>query len=288
MNVIDPELLRTFVAFVDTGSLSRAAAIVGRSPSAVTAQMHRLDAVVGQSLLSRDGRGRVLTPAGDQLLVHARRILDLNREVWLSLKGAATGGTVVLGTTQDFADHMLPGLLRVFSRTHGGVRLDLRIGRTIELSRAFEDGEIDCLIAMRMAPAAGEIGVVREPMLWMAAAEGLATSQNELPLALLDPPCGFRAAALAALDGAHRPYRIAVTSATLSGLRCAVLGGVAVTLRSKRWLGDGIIEAPAAMALPDTPHAEFSIRINRNVGPAAKVLADLLCDALDAALSKAR
>ena len=58
MRLIDPELLRTFLAFVDGGSLARAAAIVGRSPSAVTAQMQRLEESVGEPLLAAAGRGR--------------------------------------------------------------------------------------------------------------------------------------------------------------------------------------------------------------------------------------
>ncbi|RVA77584.1 LysR family transcriptional regulator, partial [Mesorhizobium sp. M7A.F.Ca.CA.001.08.2.1] len=42
METLDPDLLRTFLAFVDSGSLAQAAASIGRSPSAVTAQMQRL------------------------------------------------------------------------------------------------------------------------------------------------------------------------------------------------------------------------------------------------------
>ena len=65
METIDPDLLRTFLAFVDGGSLARAAIVVGRSPSAVTAQMQRLEEVVGEPLLVRHGRGfwrRTATP----------------------------------------------------------------------------------------------------------------------------------------------------------------------------------------------------------------------------------
>src|SRR5262245_60751240 len=130
MFLVDPELLRTFVAFADAGSLARAAAVVGRSPSAVTAQMQRLEEAVGEALLAPAGRGRVLTAAGEDLITHARRILEANREAWLSLKGARADGRVALGATQDLADSALPDLLRAFARSHARVRLDLRIGRT--------------------------------------------------------------------------------------------------------------------------------------------------------------
>src|SRR5262245_12192759 len=282
MRLIDPELLRTFLAFADSGSLARAAAVVGRSPSAVTAQMQRLEEAVGEALLAPAGRGRALTPAGDDLVIHARRILDANRDAWLSLTGAHADGRVALGATQDFADSALPGLLRDFARTHARVRFELRIGRTVELLRAFEEGAVDVVIAMRLAPAADEIGVLREPMVWLCAVHGLAVAQQELPLAVLDPPCGFRTAAIAALDAAHRPYRIAASSATLSGLHAAVRGGIAITLRTARWIGDDVVEASPTLGLPPLPDAEFSVRLRRDADPAAVALARLLCDALDA------
>lgn len=282
MLLVDPELLRTFLAFVDAGSLARAAAIVGRSPSAVTAQMQRLEEAVGETLLAPAGRGRVLTPAGDDLVIHARRILDANREAWLSLKGARADGRVALGATQDFADSALPELLRTFARTHARVRLELRIGRSAELAKAFDEGAIDVLIAMRLGPAADEIGALREPMLWLGPRQGLAVAQPDLPLALLDPPCGFRSAAITALDAASRPYRIAASSGTLSGLRAAVRGGIAITLRTARWIGDDIVDVSRALGLPPVPDAEFSIRLRHDPDAAAGALADLVCDALDA------
>ena len=104
METIDPDLLRTFLAFVDSGSLARASSVVGRSPSAVTAQMQRLEEVIGEPLLVRQGRGRELTAAGEDLVGHARRILAAHRDAWLSLKGARAEGRVSIGTTQDFAE----------------------------------------------------------------------------------------------------------------------------------------------------------------------------------------
>jgi DNA-binding transcriptional LysR family regulator len=279
---LDPELLRTFLAFAEGGSLARAAAIVGRSPSAVTAQMQRLEEAVGEALLAPTGRGRMLTPAGEELVGHARRILAAHRDAMLSLKGARADGRVSLGATQDFADSVLPGLIRDFARSHGRVRLDLRVGRTAELTRGFEDGAIDVLITMRQSPAPDEVGVIVEPMLWLGPAEGLAASQDELPLALLDSPCGFRSAAIAALDAAGRRYRIAATSPSLSGLRAAVRGGIAVTVRTARWLGEGIAELPASLALPPLGEAEFSIRLRSGAEQPAADLAGLLCDALPA------
>lgn len=288
MRLIDPELLRTFLAFVDGGSLARAAAIVGRSPSAVTAQMQRLEQTVGEPLLAPAGRGRALTPAGEDLVGHARRILDAQRDAWLSLRGARADGRFAFGATQDFADAVLPGLLRVFARSHPRVRLELRIGRSAELARGFEEGAIDVLIAMRASPWPDEHALVREPMLWLGARQGLSFDGAEVPLALLDPPCGFRAAALGALEGACRPHRIVATSGSLAGLRAAVRSGIALTLRTARFAGDDLVDCAASLSLPAVPVAEFAVRLKRDADAAARDFAELLCDALDAERGRER
>ena len=289
MDTLEPDLLRTFLAFVDSGSLARAAAIVGRSPSAVTAQMQRLEDAVGQPLLAPSGRHRSLTLAGEELAGHARRILEAHRTALLSLKGSRAGGRITIAATQDFAESGLPSILRLFAQTHPRLGLDLRIGRSAELAQGFEAGEIDVLLTMRLAPAIDEIGVLREPMIWLVSSEGLVhrsersesagalvASGDELPLALLDPPCGFRAAALAALDKARRPYRIAATSQSLSGLRAAVSAGLAVTLRTARWIGHGVRQADKALKLPEVGDAVFAMRVKAEAPVFAHDLGRLL------------
>jgi DNA-binding transcriptional LysR family regulator len=275
MQMLDPDLLRTFLAFVDGGSLAQAALIVGRSPSAVTAQMQRLEESVGEPLLAPQGRGRSLTPAGEDLVGHARRILAAHREAWLSLKGARADGRVAIGTTQDFADSGLPDLLRAFAASHPRVRIELRVGRSAELAEALQSGGLDLAIVMRQAPSAEEVGVLREPMVWLCSQKGLASRQDELPLALLDPHCGFREAAVAALDAAGRRYRIAAGSASLAGLRAAVNAGIALTLRTARFAHSGIVEAPRELGLPPVPIAEFAIRLRQDADRPARDLATL-------------
>lgn len=274
---LEPDLLRTFIAFAESGSLARAASAVGRSPSAVTAQVKRLEDVVGSPLLAPSGRGRVLTDTGLELLPVAREILDAQRRALLRLKGQRSAGRVSLAVTQDFAEGALPPLLRTFASTHPRVKLEVRIGRTTEINEALATGRVDIAIAMRGEPARSEIGLLHEPTAWFSASEGLSTpALDELPLALLDPPCGFRTAALASLDRAGRPYRLAATSQSLAGLRTAVLAGFAVTLRTPRWLGPGVVPAPVELNLPETKPVTFSIRLSTEADAPARDLAELI------------
>ena len=76
---LDPDLLRSFVLIAEGRSFTDAAALVGRTQSAVSMQVKRLEDALGQPLLSRGKGGAVeLTPHGRYLLDHARQILALN------------------------------------------------------------------------------------------------------------------------------------------------------------------------------------------------------------------
>lgn len=286
--MFDPDLLRVLVAFADAGTLARASEIVGRSPSAVTAQIQRLEEVAGTALLAPSGRGRVLTPAGEELVSHARRILAAHRDAWLSVTGSDQDGQVAIGCTQDFALSALPALLRTYARTHPRVRIDVRIGRTNELTAAFASGTIDVALVVRSAPSAEDLRVWREPMVWLAASDGLAVSAEPLPIGLLDAPCGFRTAALAALDAARRPYRIAATSPSLAGLQAAVVSGLAVTPRTARLIGDEIGAASRQLKLPELPDIAFALRIAAGARRPVCDLADLLADGVAGAADAPR
>jgi len=242
--------------------------------------MRRLEESVGVALMEPSGRGRALTDAGERLVGHARRILASNNEAWLSITGAAADGCVALGVTQDFADTDLPALLNLFAKSHPRVRIDLRVGRSSELVEQFQDGRVGITISMRQAATPEEIAVIVEPMCWLMARDGLIGPTDDTPLAVLDPPCGFRDAALHALEKLGKPYRLAATSPSLSGLRAAVRSGIAVTARTARWIGHDVVEVPPRMHLPKLPIAEFSIRVRAASDQATLTLASLLVEGL--------
>ena len=77
---LDMDVLRTLVAAKELGGLNRAAGQIGRSQSAVSQQIRKLEEQVGQPLFRKEGRGVALTEAGESVLAYARRILDLNDE----------------------------------------------------------------------------------------------------------------------------------------------------------------------------------------------------------------
>ncbi len=85
---LDLDLLRSFVHIAETGSFTRAGEIVGRTQSAVSMQVRRLETVTGKTLLVRGKGGMVrLTSDGSRLLSYAQEMLELNDSIWAVFQG---------------------------------------------------------------------------------------------------------------------------------------------------------------------------------------------------------
>jgi len=282
MRTFDPALLETLVAFGETRSLIKAAGLVHRTPSAVTAQMQRLEAQVGATLLTPEGRGRRLTPAGEALLAQARRVLAAHQDAWLAVRGDAVQGALTLGMTEDFAQASMSSTLRRFADTHPRVRVDVVIDRSGALTAQFDAGRLDLCLALRSDGAADDWAVFEAPMIWLSSPDADGRSEDPAPIAVMTAPCGFRAAALGALEEAGRAYRIASVAQNPSGLMVATAAGLAVTPRSERWLSDRLAPAPRAFALPDLPTFRYSLRLKAGLGAIGETMAQLLTAALEA------
>lgn len=78
--LLDTDVLRTFVAIAESGSFTRAAQQVFRTPSALSMQIKRLEETLSQTLFVREARQVRMTPEGEVLLSFGRRLLKLNEE----------------------------------------------------------------------------------------------------------------------------------------------------------------------------------------------------------------
>ena len=223
-------MLRTRVFAGDLGGFARAARRVGRTQSAVSLQMRRLEDSAGQSLFTRAGRSFALTTAGEQVLGYARRLLAINDEAVAAVRGTRLACPVRLGVLADFAETWLPPVLAGFARTHPTARLEVQVDRRIAVLDALDRGRLDlALVFDADRPRGVRVGDL--PMAWIAP-RGRWLPGGVLPLVLFEAPCVFRTAALAALDRAGIPWHVAFTSQSLAGIWAAVDAGLGVTVRT--------------------------------------------------------
>jgi len=242
---LDLDLLRAFVAVADAGSFTAAADMVGRSQSAVSQKIRRLEELIGYPLFDRTSRSLALTGAGGQLLIGARRLLDLNDDVMRSLQAPQTTGRLRVGICEDFVPLQLSRLLARFLRLHPGVQLNVNTSLTHDLLREFEAGHLDLVIATKEFKERGRV-IWREPMVWFAASDFRLDLDRPLPLVLLRPPCSYRELMFTTLDAARQAWVTACTVSSLTGVQAAVAGGLGITLLGRSFIQEGmqIIDVP--------------------------------------------
>lgn len=226
---LDMDLARTFVAICDLGNFSRAAEAVGRTPSAVSLQVKKLEEIVGHPLFRRDSRSVSLTADGETLLGYARRLLALNDEAMRRFRAPQLAGRVRIGAPGDAGAEALPEILRRFSVSHPGVEVEVRLESSTPLLRRCEAGGLDVAIfSDSAAPPPDSVEIHREPLVWVGLRHGCAGNRTPLPLAVADPGCAWRGAALSALDAAGIAYRVAYSSEQCRGQIAAVRADLAV------------------------------------------------------------
>jgi DNA-binding transcriptional LysR family regulator len=278
------DLIRSFVAIADAGTVTRAAAQLGRSQPAVTLQMQRLEDVLDQRLLVWDGRRTRPTPAGERLLSYAREILRLNDEAVGNLAESAVAGHVKIGTPNDFATSFLPRVLGRFAGLHADVSLEV----VCDLSRKLvelllgQSDELDIVLAMHAdRPGISARRLWKEELVWVGGPGHALGARRPLPLVVYPEGCIYRSRMEEALSARKIAWRIAYASPSLSGIRAAVEAGLGITVLAKSTVPPGLTVLRDA-ALPSLRGVFIALhRRKGRLSPAAARLADFIVESLN-------
>lgn len=280
--LLDPELLRAFVAVVDCNGHTHAAHHLHRTQAAVSQQVSRLEDAVGTALFAGPKRHLRLTAAGGVLLDYARRLLALNQEALERLRPEPVSGTVRMGATHYYATSVLPGLLAEFSRRHPGIHIEMEVGVADDMQRKL--GRAYDLIINAFPGGSGR-GVLlrREAVVWAAARDGDAPARDPVPLAVLPPGSLLRKWAEAALTAAGRRWVVVQESLSIEVLKASVRAGAAVGV----FQAATVQTAPplrvldAADGFPPLPASEMWLdKADRALPKAASCLYDFLREQL--------
>lgn len=286
---LDMDALRSFVSGVHAKSFARAADRLGRSTSAVSAQLKKLEEQAGVPLLRKAGRGLALTDEGEVFLSYAKRLLDLNDEAVSAVRGLELSGWIRLGLQEDFGEAVLPQVLGRFARAHPNVRIEGRIGRNAELIDRTRSGQLDLALAWDDGLSESE-RLASIPLCWLESAGEEQVwwpgDGEPLPLVALEAPCMLRSIACDVLDRAGLPWRIAFVSPSVGGLWAATAAGLGVALRTPIGLPAAVRQLDGeASGLPKLPSLGVSLlRAQKDAGPVGEQLAAIIRQALAEAL----
>ena len=282
MHDVDTPVLRTFLVLAETGSFSRTGKLVGRSQSAVSEQIRKLEEMFGRTFLERTTRSVHLTVEGEQFLVHARTMVAQADAMLARFRAPDIAGEVRFGSPEDFASAYLPDILGVFAAAHPAVELHVTCQLTLPLLEEFEAGGQD-LIIVKQDPArrhAGARPLWRERLVWVAAS-GLvpefagATRGRSLPLVLSPAPCVYRSRATRTLETEGAAWSGVFTSPSFAGQAAAVRAGLGYAVMPRAMV------PPELVILEDWPElaeAEIALLGQARLSPAAAALAEFVED----------
>lgn len=271
--ILELDLLKTLVAIAETGNFSAAAEVVFRTPSAVSMQVKRIEEIVGRPVFVRDSRSVSLTPDGELLLEHGRRLLALNRDVLAKFVTPEVAGEVTLGAPDDVSERFLPEMLRRFAMSHPGVVVNVVVEDSPELIAGIKNKSIDMAIITCEGDQKREGSEIlhRENLVWATLKGGVAGEQNPLPISVWEEGCFWRKVALESLHEAGRDYRIAFQSSYIAGQKAAILADLVVAPIPISSLSEEIIEAKNICCLPKLP--EYGLGLLVRDEPNAAVVA---------------
>ena len=276
--MFDTDLLRTFVRIVEAGSFAGAAQAVGRTPSAVSMQIKRLEEAVGRPLLRRSARGVQLTAEGEVLLIHARQILDAQAAAFDALMSEQAARSLSLGVPDA---HFAPVLAPLFGELLAGfpdTNLRVVVDRSAILLRQLEEGALDVALIteLQVGDERGEL-IHRERGVWACAMECAVAQASPVPLALALEGSAYRRLAQDLLRRASRPYRVALSSNSESVVQAAIASGAVVGLLPSSRMRRGLRELSAHEGFPTVPDLQVRLRVaRRRLPPAGEWLVERL------------
>jgi DNA-binding transcriptional LysR family regulator len=277
--VLDPDLLKAFVAVAEHRSFTRAATALNRTQSAVSMQIKRLEERLDTTLLHRTKTRVELSPAGEGLLGYARRILLLGDEAVVRLRQHKVAGHVRLGVMDDYGTIVIPPLLASFAASAPDIKVEMETGLTARMPERLGK-HYDLVIAMHpQGQGNGEL-LRREQAVWATSASRPVEAMDPMPVALYPQGCLFRKWAIEALDKARRRWQMAFVSHSLAAVEAVVAQGLAVTVVKSGTFPSSLRPLSVAQGMPALPAADIRLHRASGLSHAASLLADHLASAM--------
>lgn len=228
--MLDPRLLRTFIAIVEAGGFTRAAERLHMTQSTLSQQLARLEEAVGQTLVDRDARPLRPSAAGERLLGYARRIMTLQSEATAALGNPAGTTPIHIGLPEDVFSSPMARLFGEFAKRHQEIRLDVSAGLSRDLTRRYRSGEFDIVVVKEPAPSNDCRASFPEATGWFESRDAPDAWPDPVPLVTFPPSGLYRETMFERIERERRRWYIAFSGSSLNNVLVAVEGGLGITL----------------------------------------------------------
>ncbi|MEZ5796878.1 MAG: LysR family transcriptional regulator [Paracoccaceae bacterium] len=277
---LDSDLMRSFLAVADHGSVTAAADRLLRTQSAVSLQIKRLEDSLGQPLFTRMARGVALTPRGEQLVPYARRITSLLDEAAVALREKPLVGPVRVGIPDEYSATVLPRALAAFDERHDGVQVSVRCDHSGSQLRALDADELDLAVIYDWSYTEGGEVLCIDPTVWVTSIAHAQHLRRPLPVGVYFRSDWCKQFAEESLNRQGFDWRAAWACDVAGGLRVAVTNGLAIAPMSRSTIPAGCRELTSEDGCPIVDSARVVLRRNpRGTSPAVEGMAAMLREA---------
>ncbi|WP_439407888.1 LysR family transcriptional regulator [Bradyrhizobium sp. DASA03076] len=278
---LDLDTLRALLAIVELNSFSRAAERLGRSQSAISLQIARLEAMIGHPLLER-ARGRVLGPTvkGAELVAHAREMIALNERAVTAMRRPASDAPIRLGMPADFLERDFASAVGEIRSRFPRAQLSVRTDLSARLAEDVDRGRLDLAFYKRAPSNAADAAIAFEPMAWFGKVPAPNRSDDAVPLVAFADGCAYRGEALRSLRLMGRDCSIACEARSLSALVGAVKAGLGyAALPVKLGVRKSLQQASDLAGLPRLNAVELALGIAEGCNlPFARAIGGIIAE----------
>jgi DNA-binding transcriptional LysR family regulator len=255
---IDTITVQCFIAIAETASFTKAAERVGRTQSAISQQIIKLERMLEKPLVIR-GKVLTLTPDGEIFLGYARQIFALHREILDRFREPELEGEVRFGLPENFASTYLYEVLADFSRIHPRILLNIECDLTLNLFEKFKKKSFDIVLVKMNRPEdfPNGVDVWSEPLKWVGNSN-LICLNKPIPLVLSPQPCVYRRVAINALEEIGRSWRLVFSSTSYTSTVAAVKAGMGITVMPSTMIPDELTEVETRY-IPNLPDTHVSL-----------------------------
>ena len=227
---IPTELLRTLVTVVELRSFTKAAQSLGVTQPAVSAQIKRLQGLLGTELLDKSAPGVTLTSAGELVVNYARRLLSINDQILDFAAPRPASQTLRVGVTGDFTAANISHGLACFRARNSQLRFMVHSAMFDDLVRDMRDGSLDVVVWVSpTGPAFEARHCWTEELVWVRGATMQLDGVGVVPLASYGEECPFTRSMVAALNSINRDAELVLMGPSIAGLGAAVASGIGIS-----------------------------------------------------------
>jgi DNA-binding transcriptional LysR family regulator len=281
---LEIDILKTFIAVAETGSVKCAAERVARSPAAVSMQMKKLERLVGAPVFHRSEGAMRLSDSGDRLMPHAHRIIEANDTALAALLSPDIKGMVRIGLCLENIETRMPEILAGFSRVHPGVTVNINAGDAKDLSAMLATNALDIAILTTgggVTNLENDRLLYEQPLVWATHKNSRRDGESPLQVAVAPSGCPWRDAALDALKRAGIEYRISYLSNVSESQLAAVRADLAVAALPASRVVNSTHPICVSSDLPELPYTRMVLRMSDRPDTNTKALATQILSAFN-------